>query len=195
MIYSRSAEYAIRAFVHLAQVPDGKFAMVKNIADQEDIPAHFLAKILQQLARKGLLRSSKGPTGGFALRVDAGDVRLLDIVEALDGLAPYQQCASGLAECSDDMPCSMHDSWVALRSRIMDYLGRNTIADLAKALEIKKRTWRLPDSASPGGWLARNGRNGHLKTGGQDGKLGPCPHGGRADLSGRARVRHLFQAA
>ena len=53
MIYSRSAEYAIRAFVHLAQVPDGKYAMVKNIAEQEDIPAHFLAKILQQLARKG----------------------------------------------------------------------------------------------------------------------------------------------
>ena len=71
MIYSRSAEYAIRAFVHLAQVPEGKYAMVKNIAEQEDIPAHFLAKILQQLARKGLLRSSKGPTGGFALRVDA----------------------------------------------------------------------------------------------------------------------------
>ena len=140
MIYSRSSEYAIRAFVHLAQVPDGRYAMVKNIAEAEDIPAHFLAKILQQLARKGLLRSSKGPTGGFALRVDAEDIRLLDIVEALDGLAPYQQCASGLAECNDDMPCSMHDSWVALRSRIMDYLGNNSIADLAKALELKKKT-------------------------------------------------------
>ena len=140
MIYSRSAEYAIRAFVHLAQVPEGKYAMVKNIAEQEQIPAHFLAKILQQLARKGLLRSSKGPTGGFALRVDPGEVRLLDIVEALDGLAPFQQCASGLAECNDDMPCSMHDSWVALRSRIMDYLGRNTIANLVKALELKKKS-------------------------------------------------------
>ena len=112
MIYSRSAEYAIRAFVHLAQVQEGKYAMVKNIAEQEDIPAHFLAKILQQLARKGLLRSSKGPTGGFALRVEPTEIRLLDIVEALDGLAPYQQCASGLSECSDDMPCSMHDSWI-----------------------------------------------------------------------------------
>src|SRR5579885_1414349 len=64
MIYSRSSEYAIRAFVHLAQVPEGKYAMVKNIAEQEDIPAHFLAKILQQLARKGLLRS-QGPHGRF----------------------------------------------------------------------------------------------------------------------------------
>ena len=143
MIYSRSAEYAIRAFVHLARVPEGKYAMVKNIAEQEDIPSHFLAKILQQLARKGLLRSSKGPTGGFALRVPAGEIRLLDIVESLDGLAAYQQCASGLSECSDDMPCSMHDSWVNLRSRIMDYLGRNTIADLAKALEMKKKNLAL----------------------------------------------------
>jgi Rrf2 family protein len=80
MIYSRSSEYAIRAFVHLAQVHDGKYVMVKNIAAQEDIPAHFLAKILQQLARKDLLRSSKGPTGGFALRGDPNEIRLLDIV-------------------------------------------------------------------------------------------------------------------
>jgi DNA-binding IscR family transcriptional regulator len=72
--------------------------------------------------------------------VDSAEIRLLDIVEALDGLAPYQQCASGLSECSDEMPCSMHDSWINLRSRIMDYLGRNTIADLAKALEMKKKS-------------------------------------------------------
>ena len=140
MIYSRSAEYAIRAFVYLAAAPPGKYAMVKQIAEESEIPAHFLAKILQQLARQGFLRSSKGPTGGFALRVDPSEIRLLDIVEALDGLAPYQQCASGLSECNDDMPCSMHDSWTALRSRIMDYLGRNTILDLAKALDLKKKT-------------------------------------------------------
>ena len=140
MIYSRSAEYAIRAFVHLAQVPDSRFAMVKQIAEEEEIPAHFLAKILQQLARKGLLRSSKGPTGGFSLRVPPQEISLLHIVDALDGLSEYQRCASGLAECSDEMPCSMHDSWIALRSRIMDYLERTTIADVAKALEQKRRS-------------------------------------------------------
>src|SRR3954447_5214907 len=140
MIYSRSAEYAIRAFVHLAQVQEGKYAMVKNIAEQEEIPAHFLAKILQQLARKGLLRSSKGPTGGFALKVDPSEIRLLEIVEALDGLSTYQQCAMGLSECSDAMPCGMHERWAGLRSRIMEYLGQNSIGDLAEALEQKKRS-------------------------------------------------------
>lgn len=140
MIYSQSAGYAIRAFVHLAQVPEGKYTMVKNIAEQEDIPVYFLAKILQQLVQKGLLRSSKGPTGGFALRVPPADVKLWHIVEALEGMSQYTACASGLSECSDEMPCSMHDGWVALRARIIDYLERNTIADLVKALDQKRKS-------------------------------------------------------
>jgi len=64
-------------------------------------------------------------------------------------LAPYQQCASGLSECSDEMPCSMHDSWVALRGRILDYLGRNTITDLVKALEIKKKNLAATKQRKP----------------------------------------------
>lgn len=139
MIYSRSAEYAIRAFVHLASVPDGKYAMVKQIAEQADIPSHFLAKILQQLARKGFLRSSKGPTGGFCLRMPAADISVIMIVDAVDGLADYERCPAGLAECNDQAPCGMHDSWKALRGRIMEYLERTTIEDLARSLELKKR--------------------------------------------------------
>lgn len=139
MIYSRSAEYAIRAFVLLAQAPPGKYVMVKQLAEEADIPAHFLAKILQQLARQGFLRSSKGPTGGFALRQSAGDIAVLSIVEAIDGLEDYQRCIGGMTECNDQMRCGMHDSWKALRSRIMDYLRDTSVADLAKALEQKNR--------------------------------------------------------
>jgi Rrf2 family protein len=140
MIYSRSAEYAIRAFVQLAECQEGKYAMVKNIAEQADIPSHFLAKILQQLARKGFLRSSKGPTGGFALRIPANEITMLQIVDAIDGLADFHRCPAGMAECNDQMPCGMHDSWKALRSRIMDYLEQTSIADLAKALDQKRRS-------------------------------------------------------
>jgi Rrf2 family protein len=139
MIYSRSAEYAIRAFVHLASVQDGKYAMVKQIAEQADIPSHFLAKILQQLARKGFLRSSKGPTGGFSLRIPAAELSLIQIVDSVDGLADYERCPAGLAECNDLAPCGMHDSWKALRGRIMEYLERTTIEELATALDQKKR--------------------------------------------------------
>ena len=129
MIYSRSAEYAIRSFVYLARIPDGKFAMARHIAEEEQIPAHFLAKILQELTRKGLLRSNKGPSGGFSLRLPASQIRLLDLVEALDGAA--------LAESLDQAPWVL-DSFRDLHSRIMDYLESNTIADVVKALEHKK---------------------------------------------------------
>jgi len=138
MIYSRSAEYAIRAFVHLAAVPDGKYAMVKNIAEESETPTHFLAKILQQLARKGFLRSSKGPTGGFTLRRPADEITLLEIVDAIDGLSEYQRCPSGMTECNDEAPCGMHESWKALRSSILEYMEATTIADVAAALQQKR---------------------------------------------------------
>jgi Rrf2 family protein len=139
MIYSRSAEYAIRAFTYLASVPEGKFAMAKNVAEETDIPAHFLAKILQQLARKGFLRSSKGPTGGFCLRQPANEIALIDIVESVDGLTDYQRCISGFAECNDQAPCGLHDNWKVLRSRIMDYLEGTTVADVAASQQQKVR--------------------------------------------------------
>ena len=123
MIYSHPSEYAIRALSNLAQIPDGKYAMVKQIATEEQIPRYFLAKILHQVACRGLLRSRKGRTGGFALRLPADQIRLLDIVEALDGLAEYQTCTSGLGKCSNDKPCALHNSWKMLRSRILDYFG------------------------------------------------------------------------
>ena len=114
--------------------------MTKRIAAEEEIPQHFLAKILQQLVREGLLRSSKGPRGGFALRVPAEEIRLLDIVGALDGLAEYQRCVCGRGKCSDGAPCVLHGSWKTLRSRILHFLGGNTIADLAKTARQKRRS-------------------------------------------------------
>jgi Rrf2 family protein len=139
MIYSRSTEYAIRALIPLAQAQEGSYTMVKTIARQEDIPAHFLAKILQQLARKGLLKSSKGPLGGFSLNLPAAQIRLLDIVEALDGLDPYRTRGGHNGEIPDGLYCATHDGWQDLQREIMGYLERNTVADLARALDSKKK--------------------------------------------------------
>lgn len=106
--------------------------MVKNIAAEEKIPAHFLAKILQQLARKGLLRSSKGPTGGFCLKIPAKQLKLIDIIDAVDGLNNFTQCAGGLPECTKATACVLCTRWRPVHSRIMEFLGKNTIADLAR---------------------------------------------------------------
>jgi len=133
MIYSKASEYAVRACVHLARRPAGELVTVKHIARQKDIPLGFLAKILQELAVGRLLRSRKGRAGGFGLAFDPDDIRLLDIVQALDGIACYEQCAMGHKECSEEHPCPLHEVWKDLRSRILNYLGRNTIGDLVRS--------------------------------------------------------------
>lgn len=151
MIYSRSAEYAIRALVHLATLSPGEYAMARNIAAEAGIPPHFLAKLLQEMARDGFLKSSKGPRGGFRLNQPPEGISMLRIVEAIDGAGRYDRCIGGSPECNDRVACGMHDSWKALRSRIIDYLGGTSIADLAKALGEKRRL------------LARPGRRGQAK--------------------------------
>jgi Rrf2 family protein len=114
MLISRTTDYAIRAAVLLAREKDGKFVLVKDIARQEKIPAHFLAKILQRLARRGILASSKGPTGGFRLGMSAGDITLASLVESFGvhhAQPPY---------ISDEITGVIHE-----------YLERTTIAQLA----------------------------------------------------------------
>src|SRR5262249_7572960 len=140
MLFSRSAEYAIRAMSHLAESQDADhYAMVKSVAVLTGIPGHFLAKILQQMAREGFLVSSKGPTGGFRLSRPASDISLLDIVDSIDGVSQYQRCPAGHEKCTDPSLCALQDSSEELRSRIMVYLERTSIADLAKSLASRRR--------------------------------------------------------
>lgn len=148
MLYSRSAEYAIRALVRLARMPQGQYTMAKDIAAMEEIPVHFLAKILQQLARRGWLHSCKGPAGGFMLRRDPGGITLFDIVKAMDALAPYQRCAGGFPQCSETMPCPLHESWSELHGRILKYLEQHTIGDLVKSFDAKNNFFRRSVAAA-----------------------------------------------
>jgi Rrf2 family protein len=120
MIYSRSAEYAVRALTNLASHPELTQKMARQIAEEEKLPVYFLAKTLQQLARKGLLRSTKGPNGGFGLNRPARKITLQDVVEALDG--PKVR-----AHWPDD------PFFQPSRKELLRYLRRTTIADLAGA--------------------------------------------------------------
>lgn len=134
MILSRSSEYAIRAFVYLAQQEPGRLVMAKQIAEDAGLPGHFLAKLLQQLARKGLIRSNKGPSGGFMLNAPPKGVSLLSIVEGVDGSGLYDRCPLGHENCADNKTCAVHDGWMGVRSRIVDYLEHTSLADVSKSL-------------------------------------------------------------
>lgn len=85
------------------------------IATAQDIPRHFLSKILQTLVKHKLLTSRKGPNGGFQLAREAKDIYLYEIVEAIDGLDVFSQCGLGFKRCSNHRPCPIHDDYKKLR--------------------------------------------------------------------------------
>lgn len=139
MIYSRSCEYALRALTYLATLEDQRMATVKEISEQEQLPKQFLAKLLQAMARAGIVASVKGPGGGFALASPPDEITLYDVVSCIDGTVEFDRCAVGLVECNDQAPCPLHDQWKVLRESIKLYLLRNNLATLRDALNRKRQ--------------------------------------------------------
>ncbi len=138
MLYSSACEYAIRALTHLAEQPSGSFVQLRDVAAAGEIPAAFLGKIFQDLVRARLLRSAKGPHGGYALARPPEAVSLLEVKDAIDGTADLERCAVGLVRCSDEMPCPQHEIFKPLRKAIRQYLAGTTLADMAKAAAQKR---------------------------------------------------------
>jgi len=135
IIFSRQCEYALQAVVYLALRGDGEKTSIRDLTKRLDIPYHFLAKILQDLSRKGLLSSVKGPGGGFSLGMPARDITLFHVVEAIDGVDLTQKCVMGFAECSGKHPCSVHSTWSTLRDGIYGMLVGKNIEQLAAEMK------------------------------------------------------------
>jgi Rrf2 family iron-sulfur cluster assembly transcriptional regulator len=143
MIYSKPCEYAVRALCYLAQSSDGSPARGQEIAKAEGLPAPILGKVLQELVRKGLLESRRGPGGGFLLARRAELITLRDIVAAIDGLDHFLECVVGLEVCSDEAPCPLHDSWKGLRTQMMNDIEATTLAEMASTVARKKELRQL----------------------------------------------------
>jgi len=135
IIFSRQCEYALQAVIYLALRGEGERTSIRDLTKKLDIPYHFLAKILQDLSRKGLLSSVKGPGGGFSLGMPARDITLFHIVEAIDGVDLTQKCVMGFSECSGRHPCSVHNSWAGLRDGIYAMLVGKNVAQLAAEMK------------------------------------------------------------
>jgi len=138
MIHSSACEYAIRAMTYIAGFDPGTRLLARDISAHEKIPGPFLGKIFQTLVRAGLLKSSKGPGGGFYLLKDPTAISLYDIYRAVDGTKYLDACAVGLARCSDEVPCPLHERWKPIRERIRMYLEATSLADMAQATRRKR---------------------------------------------------------
>ena len=136
MIFSRPCEYAIRALTHMAASP-AEITSAQEIAEAEDVPLPVLSKVLQELVRKGLLASRRGPGGGFQLSRRPELITLRDIVAAIDGLDHFMDCVAGLKVCSDEAPCPLHNTWTGMRTQILTSLETTTLAQMSQAALMK----------------------------------------------------------
>jgi Rrf2 family cysteine metabolism transcriptional repressor len=134
MRLSTKGEYASRAMLELSLHYEKKPLHIRDISKAQDIPQRFLEQILLQLKRAGLLRSRKGPEGGYSLAKPPGEINVAEVIRAMDGpLAPID-CVSVTAYevCPHERTCSLKGLWKEVRDAIAEILERTTFADLAE---------------------------------------------------------------
>jgi len=134
---SNSCRYGIRAVIYLANQPlSGGKTGIKKISKDLHLPMPFLAKILQQLAKKKILSSSKGPHGGFSLLKDPRKITLLDIVSTIDGQDIFTNCLMHNGSCEgiekDKVRCPMHEDYEKSRRELIKLFSNRTIYELVQ---------------------------------------------------------------
>jgi len=136
-MFSKACEYGIRATLYIAtqSMKDSRVSL-KDIAREIESPPAFTAKILQSLARHGIVESLKGPTGGFTMDTsETRSVRLIEVVTAIDGDAIFNGCGLGLKKCDAQYPCPIHFEFASVRDGLKSMLKETLITDLALGLE------------------------------------------------------------
>ena len=116
---------------------------VGEMSKELGISFHFLTKILQKLARAGIVQSTRGAKGGISLAKPAAKITLLDIVRSIEGASLFEDCILGLAGCGERKPCPLHRQWGQERARIEALFRRTTLARLAR--ETARDGLRLAD--------------------------------------------------
>lgn len=128
---SQTSRYALNVLGYLASRTD-RMTRREEIAAATGLPADYLAKILNQLRKAGLVASRKGWGGGFQLQPGAEARTVGDVVRIMDGpaAAVQEDCVFGRPHCDPDHPCALHDRWAEFRDNYTGLLAETTVADL-----------------------------------------------------------------
>ena len=136
-MFSKACEYGIRATIFIAaeSLKNNRVGQ-KEIAEEIDSPVAFTAKILQKLVHRNIVSSAKGVGGGFSIDKNRlKEIRLVEIVEAIDGDSIFRGCGLGLSDCSEDHPCPVHDKFKSIRGELTVMLEDTTLEELALGIK------------------------------------------------------------
>ncbi|HXV14898.1 MAG TPA: Rrf2 family transcriptional regulator [Candidatus Krumholzibacteria bacterium] len=147
MIHSPTCQHALRALIYLAEKDAPGPVLVREIAEAADVPHPSLAKILHSLRGRGLVRSTKGPGGGYQLARPGDQMRVIEVIEAVDGRVDLDTvCVLGLDTCSDEAPCALHDVWKLFRNNYAATLTKMTLREAANVLKAKRSARGVPEA-------------------------------------------------
>ena len=127
VIFSKKCEYGMQAILYLAAHMEKGVIRAEDISSTLKAPKEFVSKILQSLTESGIVYSKKGKFGGFSIAKDPAQIRLIDIVAAIDGLEMFNSCVIGFPHCSPETPCPLHDTWGELRTLAYNMLTEETL--------------------------------------------------------------------
>jgi Rrf2 family protein len=133
MEISRRTDYAVRVILDLATLSDETRASTQEIADRQNIPAPFLAKIISQLSLSGLVTTFRGAGGGVSLARPPAEISLLQVIEALDGPVRLNRCVIEPSACPRDEFCPVHHIWAKAQVDLTDLLSDTTFDQLVEA--------------------------------------------------------------
>jgi len=107
-----------------------RYVQVEEVASKLAVPRHFMGKIMKKLAKEKILVSTKGPSGGFILNAHTLKMNLLGVIEIIDGVQIFDDCALRAKECNSMSPCPMHFQLEPIKHSLKSILTSTTIGDL-----------------------------------------------------------------
>jgi Rrf2 family protein len=137
MEISRRTDYGVRVILDLASLPPAQRCSTEAIAERQNIPSPFLAKIVAQLSLAGLVTTRRGARGGVTLARPPSAISLLDVVEALEGAIRLNRCLIQPTACPRVQNCPVHDVWAEARDQLVSLLEVTTFDRLAEAANNK----------------------------------------------------------
>ncbi|MCW5909989.1 MAG: Rrf2 family transcriptional regulator [Cyclobacteriaceae bacterium] len=139
-MFSKACEHGIKAIVYIAtQSLEGRRVKIGDVVENSGSPEAFTGKILGALTKHNIVNSLTGPYGGFEIAPKRmKEIKVSDIVFAIDGDSVYKGCGLGLSECSNTEPCPVHSKFVKIRNELKKMLETTSIYDLAVGLKSGK---------------------------------------------------------
>ena len=130
---SKTCKSAIKAVVYLcSKYGSGENASIKEVADVINASEHTVGKLLQTLVKQDIIKSLKGPTGGFYISKTQQSQPIINIVEAIDGKEIFKECGLGLSQCSAKHPCPIHNGYKEVRESLEKLFREKNVLSLCE---------------------------------------------------------------